>query len=106
MEHRAVRADRHRIGRVSDWTPAHVDVFTVDAQTALACEVPVRAAAHLPRLAVVAENLRPAEVALKEFRDDHGGRLHLVTGVVDRREAAGAGAGKVAQMTPVVLALE
>src|SRR3954470_3058613 len=60
MKDGTVRADRHRVGGVADRASPHVDVFAVETQTTLLDEVPVGAGAHLPRVAVRAEDFRVA----------------------------------------------
>src|SRR6185436_4626791 len=78
-----VRADRHRIRRVADRAVIHVDVLAVEPEPALFLEVPVPADAHLGRVAVVAEDLRSAQVELQEVLDRHRRRLQLVAGIAD-----------------------
>ena len=70
MEDVAVGADRHRIRRCSrpglwfTWMP-----LAVDAGARAAYEVPVPADADFRRVAVVAEDLRPADVDLQDVFD-------------------------------------
>jgi hypothetical protein len=64
------------------------------------------ARAHLGPVPVWAPDLRAAEVGLQHLRHDHARSLHLVTVVLDVRDAAGVRAGEIAQPAPVVLGFE